>query len=128
MEQVAKLKRAWNSAPVLQLFKIFQKNIALAFIYQLTKLGGLMSCGSKDKLILYIVLCANTHFDVTYLANQWMVKNTKTWIARERNITFRWNKKNLKLCLRWQISRSYRFIAEVTFKETVFNYCTQSSG
>ena len=29
-------------------FKIFQKNIALACIYQLTKFGGLMSCGSKD--------------------------------------------------------------------------------
>ena len=29
-------------------FKRFQKNIPLAYIYQLTKFGGLMSCGSKD--------------------------------------------------------------------------------
>ena len=30
------------------LFKRFKKNIALAYIYQLNKFGGLMSCGSKD--------------------------------------------------------------------------------
>ena len=38
-------------------FKRFQKNIALAFIYQLTNFGGLMSCGSKDilKNVPYLV-------------------------------------------------------------------------
>ena len=29
-------------------FNDFKKNIDLAYIYQLTKFGGLMSCGSKD--------------------------------------------------------------------------------
>ena len=47
LDQVAKLKRAWNLAPVLQIQKI-PENIAHAFIYQLTQYGRLMSCGSKD--------------------------------------------------------------------------------
>ena len=66
---------------------------------------------------MYPVSCANTHHYVTYLVNQWMVKNTKTWISQERNITFPWNKKILNLCLRWHILRCYQFTAEVTFKE-----------
>ena len=65
---------------------------------------------------VYPVLCTNTHHDVTYLVNQWMVINTKTWISREGNITFLWNKKILNLCIRWHIWSSYRFVAEVTFK------------
>ena len=43
-----------------------------------------------------------------------MVKNTKSWIAWERNITFLQDKKIL--CLRWHILRSYCFVAEVTFE------------
>ena len=49
-----------------------------------------------------------------------MVKNTKTWISWERNIIFLRNKKILNLCLRWHILRSYRFVAEVTFKSDIF--------
>ena len=63
-----------------------------------------------------LVSCANTHHDVTNLVNHWMVKNTKTWISWEWNITFLWNKKIVNLCLKWHILRSYRFVVEVTFK------------
>ena len=52
------------------------------------------------------VSCTNTHHDVTNFING-MVKNTKTWISWERNITFLWNKKILKLCL---ILWSYCFV------------------
>ena len=96
-------------------FKRFQKNIALAYIYQLTKFGGLMSCGSKDILKIHPVLCTNTHHDVTDLVNHERVENTKTWISRDRNITFPWNTKNVNLCLKKHILRSYHFVAEVTF-------------
>ena len=37
-----------------------------------------------------------------------MVKNPKTWISQEQNITFLW-KKILNLCLRWHILRIYHF-------------------
>ena len=57
--------------------------------------GDLMSYGSKD-------MFKNAIF--------WI------WISWERNITFLWNKKNFNLCVRWDILRSYRFVAEVTFK------------
>ena len=45
-----------------------------------------------------------------------MVKNTKTWISRERNVIFLWNKKILNLYLRWHILRIYRYVLEITFK------------
>ena len=63
---------------------------------------------------IHPVSCSNNHHDVTDLVNHGMVKNTKTCISTERNITFLQNKKILKPCLRWQIFRSYSFVAEVT--------------
>ena len=48
LEQVTKLKRDCNLPQPPKLFKRFQKNIVLAYIYQLTKFGGLVSCDSKD--------------------------------------------------------------------------------
>ena len=77
---------------------------------------------------MHLVSCTNTHSDVTDLVNQWMVKNTKTWISRERNIVFLQNKKNLNLCFRWHILRSYHFVAEVTFKESCFPDCWKISS
>ena len=68
---------------------------------------------------MYLVSCTNTHRDVTDLVNHGMVKNTKTWISWEQNIIFLQNKKILDLCLRWNILRSHRFVAEVTFKSKV---------
>ena len=65
---------------------------------------------------MYLVSCTNTHRDVTDIVNHGMVKITKTGISWERNIIFLRNKKILSLCPRWQILRSYRFVAEVTFK------------
>ena len=56
-----------------------------------------------------------THHDITDLVNYEMIKKIKTWICWEWNMTFLWNKRNLNLCLRWQIFRSYCFAAEVTF-------------
>ena len=71
---------------------------------------------------MHPVLCTDTHHDVTYLVNHGMVKNTKSWISREWNITFLWNKKILNLCLIWHILRSYHFVAEVTFKNNFRPY------
>ena len=65
---------------------------------------------------MHSVSCANTHHDVTDLANHGITWNTKTWIFWGRNRTFLWNKKILNLCYRWQILRSYSFVADATFK------------
>ena len=70
----------------------------------------------KIYLKMHPISCTNTHCDVTDLVNHGMVKNTKTWISWERNITVLQNKKILNLCLRWHILRSYHFVVEVTFK------------
>ena len=64
---------------------------------------------------MHPVSCTNSHHGVTYLVNHGMVKNTKTRMSRERNITFPRNKKIINLCPRRCILRSYRFVAKVTF-------------
>ena len=65
---------------------------------------------------MHPISCTNTHHDVTDLVNHGLIKNMKTRIPWVQNITFLRNKNNFKLYLRWHISRSYRFVAEVTFK------------
>ena len=69
---------------------------------------------------MHPVSCSNTHHDVTYSVNHGMVKNTKTWISWEWNITFLQNKRILNLCLGWDILKSYGFVVEVTFKIVKF--------
>ena len=61
---------------------------------------------------MYPVSCTDTHRDIIDLVNHWMVKNAKTWISWEQNVTFLWNKKNL-----YPVPQSYCFVAEVTFKD-----------
>ena len=85
-----------------KLSKRFQKNVSLAYIYQLTN-------WSK----MHPVWCSNTHRDVTNFVNHGMAKNTKTWISWEWNLMFLQNKKILNLWLRWHILRGYCFAAEV---------------
>ena len=62
------------------------------------------------------VSCSNIHHDVTVLVNHGIIKNIKTWMSWRWNITFLQNKKILNLCHRCHILKSYRFVAEVTFK------------
>ena len=100
-----------------KLFKRLLKIIVFVYIYQLTKFGYLMSCGLNIYSKMHPASCTNIHHDVTDLVNHEIVKNTKTWISSERNITFLQNKKILNLCIRWHILRSYCFVTEETFKE-----------
>ena len=72
---------------------------------------------------MHPVSCTNTHHDVTYFVNHGMVKNTKTWIFREQNRIFLWNKKILYLCLRWHILKKKNFFcSQVTFKQDACFY------
>ena len=64
---------------------------------------------------MHPVSSTNAPRDVTDLLNHGMVKNTKSWISWERNITFLQNKKILNLCIILHSLRSYHFVAEVTF-------------
>ena len=74
----------------------------------------LSSCDSKD--IFKIAPCLMIILIMSDFVNHGMVRNTKTWIPWEQNITFLWNKKILILPLRWNILRSYCFVVEATFK------------
>ena len=71
MEEVTKLRRAWNLVPVFQIAQNFQENIGLGYIYQLTKFCGFLSCGSKDIYSkMHPFSCTNTDHDVTDLKIQ----------------------------------------------------------
>ena len=119
------------------MFKRLLKIIVLAYNYQLVQFVTSWFVVQKIYSKMDLVSCTNTHRDVTDLLNYGMVKNTKTWISWERNTIFLRNKKILNLRFRWHILRSYRFIAEVTFKDSfpVYNrrtcmhkQCYQSIG
>ena len=59
--------------------------------------GGQWVMAQKIYSKMYPVSCTNTYHDVRDLVNHGMVKNTKTWISREHNKTFLWNKNILNL-------------------------------
>ena len=65
---------------------------------------------------MHLVSCTNTHHDIKDLVNHEMVKNEKTLIYWERNITFIQNKKVYNPCLRWHILASCHFVTEITPK------------
>ena len=93
------------------------------YIYELTKIVDLISCGSKD-IFKNAVLCTNAHHDITDLVNHAMVRNTKIWIPSKWSIIFLQNKIIFNLGLNWRIFRSYCFEAEVNFKfPNMFEIC-----
>ena len=115
MGQIAKLKRTWNLAPVIQIVQKITKNYCPILYLSVGQVWWLHELLFKRYSKMYLGSCTNTHRDITNSVNHGMVKNTKTWISWEWNIIFLLNKKILNLCLRWHIFRSYCFVAEVTF-------------
>ena len=59
-----------------------------------------ISCCQKWNLRRHLGSCTNTYHDIKNLV-KYMVKNKKTSVSWEQNITFLSNKKILNLCLRW---------------------------
>ena len=72
LEQVAKLKRAWNSAPVLQIVQKIPEKYCPCFYLSVDLVWWV------NELWFKRYIQKNTHHDVKYLVNQWVVKNTKT--------------------------------------------------
>ena len=67
------------------------------------------------------VSCTNTCHDATGLVNHGMVRNTKTGISWEPNVSFLRNKKILNMFLLLHTLGSYNFVAEVTFKHMLIS-------
>ena len=105
-------------------FQIVQKipeNYCPCLYLSTTQVWWLNELGFKRYIQKYTVSWINTHYDVTDLVNHRIIKNTKTWIPKEREKKyFLRNNKILNQCLRWHILRSYPFVVEVTFKEQVW--------
>ena len=81
----------------------------------------------KIYLKMHPVSCTNTYYDVTDLLIYGMVKNIKTSISWEGNITFLWKKKIINQCLRWHILISCHLVAEIAFKDYVPHSCSINS-
>ena len=96
--------------------KIFPKNIVHDYIDNLTTFHDEMILESKDIFQNVLYLCANIHHDVTTFEVDKMVWNIENWTYHEWTMTFPWNERILKLCLKNHIFRSYQFLAELTFK------------
>ena len=64
---------------------------------------------------MHLVSCTNTHHDITDLLNHGRVKNAKTWIFWEQNVTFLKNPKIINQCLIWHILRT-SFLAAQNLK------------
>ena len=107
------MKRTWNLAPVVQIVQKITENY---YPYLYLSVGQVWWLVQKIYSKMYLVSCTNTHRNITDSINHRIVTNTKTWISSERNIIFLRNKKNLNLCHRWHILRSYRYEVQVTFK------------
>ena len=116
MEQVAKLKRTWNLASVVQTIqKIPEKYcpclyLAIEYFWWVNEV----------KFKRYIRKCTQLHVLIPIrrhrFGKSWNGKKCKNLNILRTEHAFLRNKKVLNLYLRWHISRSYRFGAEVTFK------------
>ena len=97
IEQVAKLKKAWNLAPVLQILqKISEKYCPCLYlsIDQVWLVNDLWFKRYVEKCTLPHVLILIMMSQI-YMENQEIVKNTKTRICQKQNITFFETKKFL---------------------------------
>ena len=77
------------------MFQRFQKNIALAYIYELTEFDGLISCDSKVILKIDPVLWTNICHDVMHLVNHGVVKMQKLEYLENRTKLFYETKNSL---------------------------------
>ena len=121
------MKRTWNLAPVLQIVQKIPENYCPCLYLSIDQVWWLNELWFKRYSKMHLVSCTNTHHDVTDFVDLGIVKNTKTWISSERNITFLRNKKILNLRLRWHILRSYCFVVQVTFNSFFSKQCSSKN-
>ena len=94
LEQVCKVKRTWNLAPVLQIVQKIPENYCIWSYLSIGQVWWLNELCFKRYIqnCMHPFSCTNTHHDDIDFANSRMVKNTKTWISWELNITSLGNK------------------------------------
>ena len=114
MEQVAKFKRAWNFAPVLQIVRKFPEKYSpclylwIDHVWLVNELWFKRYHSKMHRLIYYYL---SWHHRFVKSWDSWKYKSLD--ISRmEHNFSM----KKINLCLRWHILRSYCFVVEITFK------------
>ena len=119
MDQVAKLKKTWNLAPVLQIVQKIPQNYCPWVYLSIGQVWWLNELWSKRYIQKYtlshvLILIMTSHI---WYITRWLQMQ---WIFWEQNITFLRKNKILNLCLMWHIFRSYRFVAQLTFNQETF--------
>ena len=89
------MRRTWNLAAVLKIVQKISENYCPCLYLLIYQVWWLRVVVQKIHLKMHPASCTNTHHDVTDLLNHGMVKNTKTWVSWEWNVTFLWNEKAL---------------------------------
>ena len=107
IKEVTLLCNSWarNLAPVFHLVQNISEKYYHCLYLSIDQVWKVNELWFKRYSKMHPVWCTNTHHDVKDLVNHGMVKKIKAW-----------NKKNINLCLRWHILRSYHFLEEVTIK------------
>ena len=123
MGQFDKLERTWNLVPVLQILQKITENYCSCFYLSVGQVWWLHEYWFKR----YIQKCTLSHVLILIMTSQILeimgrLKIQKVEYLKNETIFLR-NKRILNPCLRWNILRSYCFVAEVTFKkQTGFAY------
>ena len=118
MEQVATLKRAWNVAAVLHIVQKVPENYCPCLYLSIGQVLWFNELWFKR----CIQKCTLFHVLILIMTSQ--IWKTMGWLNIQilkylENRTSLRNKNILNLCFRWHILRSYRFVAEVSFKRKV---------
>ena len=82
------MKSTWNLAPVLQFVQKIPENDCPCLYLSVGHVWWLNELWFKRYIQKCTISFANTHHDVSDLVNHEIVKNTRTWISRERNTVF----------------------------------------
>ena len=96
--------------------KKYPLHIAHGYIYGFAKFHNQMIYNSKVIFKNLFSLCVLKLIMLSHLSKLMKWLNRLKLISEGWNMTFTWNKKILKLCLKDYIFRSYQFLVEVTFK------------
>ena len=116
------MKKTWNLAPVLQIVQKIPENYCPCLYLPIDQVWWLNMWFKR-----YNQKCTLSHVLIMTSKIWWITGglNIQKLEYLENGTYFSTKWKILNMCLRWHIFRSYRFVAEVTFK--IWNICAYTN-
>ena len=121
MKQVSKLKRTWNLVPVLQIVQMIPENYCAWLYLSISQVWWLNELWFKSYIQKYTLSPVLTIILTT------QIREVMGWLEIQK-LEYLENgikKKNLNLCLRWNILSSHRFVPELTLNSirNILSWC-----